>query len=218
MTRGRSPPPTGPLRVRDGRAAEQWRPGSAVVEQLPDSRGWVRVPRERLPELDPVPPWRRAVPIGGLLLIASSSGRNRARPAVTRRCRHPARPTYEVLAERDRPNGGLRRPDALRPTRPHPPDRDVDGGHRALRLGQVDTDLSASPGCCRRGPGRSPWATASGTDSRAVPVPSTAAVGWRCCPSGRSMLEALTVRENLQLTAGIPRSRIPRSTSRPPRR
>ena len=44
------------VRIRDGRAAEQWRPGSAVVEQLPDSRGWVRVPRERPPELDPVPP------------------------------------------------------------------------------------------------------------------------------------------------------------------
>ncbi len=56
------------VRIRDGRAAEQWRPGSATVEQLPDSRGWVRVPRERLPELDPVPPLEAHRTEDGLLL------------------------------------------------------------------------------------------------------------------------------------------------------
>ena len=57
------------VRIRDGRAAEQWRPGSAVVEQLPDSRGWIRVPRERHPELDPVPPLEARRADEGLLLI-----------------------------------------------------------------------------------------------------------------------------------------------------
>ncbi|MDQ1482035.1 MAG: peptide/nickel transport system ATP-binding protein ddpF [Actinomycetota bacterium] len=37
------------VRVRDGRVAEQWTPGSAEVEQVPDSRGWIRVPAELWP-------------------------------------------------------------------------------------------------------------------------------------------------------------------------
>ena len=43
------------IRIRDGRAAEQWRPGSPAVEQLPDSRGWIRVPTGLLPEWTPLP-------------------------------------------------------------------------------------------------------------------------------------------------------------------
>jgi ABC-type lipoprotein export system ATPase subunit len=43
------------VRIRDGRAAEQWRPGSPAVEQLPDSRGWIRVPTGLLPEWTPLP-------------------------------------------------------------------------------------------------------------------------------------------------------------------
>jgi ABC-type lipoprotein export system ATPase subunit len=43
------------VRIRDGRAAEQWRPGSPSVEQLPDSRGWIRVPTGLLPEWTPLP-------------------------------------------------------------------------------------------------------------------------------------------------------------------
>lgn len=41
------------VRVRDGRVAEQWRPGDPVVEQVPDSRGWIRVPAELLPSVGP---------------------------------------------------------------------------------------------------------------------------------------------------------------------
>ncbi len=86
------------VRIRDGRAAEQWRPGSAVVEQLPDSRGWIRVPRERLPELDPVPPLEARRTEGGLLLVPRAPAEtvpdlpSRSLPA-------PERPAYEVLAD-----------------------------------------------------------------------------------------------------------------------
>ena len=48
------------VRIRDGRAAEQWRPGIAGREQLPDSRGWIRVPTGLLPEWAPLPGLRRA--------------------------------------------------------------------------------------------------------------------------------------------------------------
>jgi peptide/nickel transport system ATP-binding protein/energy-coupling factor transport system ATP-binding protein len=34
------------VRIRDGRVAEQWAPGNAGEEQVPDSRGWIRVPPE----------------------------------------------------------------------------------------------------------------------------------------------------------------------------
>jgi peptide/nickel transport system ATP-binding protein/energy-coupling factor transport system ATP-binding protein len=37
------------VRIRDGRAAEQWHPGTDLVAQLPDSRGWVRMPTALLP-------------------------------------------------------------------------------------------------------------------------------------------------------------------------
>ena len=36
------------VRIRDGRLAEQWAHGSPV-EQVPDSRGWIRIPPEVLP-------------------------------------------------------------------------------------------------------------------------------------------------------------------------
>lgn len=50
------------VRFRDGRVAEQWRPGDLAVEQVPDSRGWIRGPSELLPtpvstpEPEPEPP------------------------------------------------------------------------------------------------------------------------------------------------------------------
>lgn len=37
------------VRVRDGRISEQWRPGDSSPEQVPDSRGWVRIPSELWP-------------------------------------------------------------------------------------------------------------------------------------------------------------------------
>jgi ABC-type lipoprotein export system ATPase subunit len=40
------------VRIRDGRAAEQWHPGTDVVAQLPDSRGWIRMPPALLPRGD----------------------------------------------------------------------------------------------------------------------------------------------------------------------
>lgn len=36
------------VRIRDGRIAEQWRSGSAEVVQVADSRGWIRLPTELL--------------------------------------------------------------------------------------------------------------------------------------------------------------------------
>ena len=130
------------VRIRDGRAAEQWRPGSAVVEQLPDSRGWIRVPRERHPELDPVPPLEARRTDERSVARPSSSGRSRARPAVadaagaraTRRTRcSPAWPVWRRATATGRSSIDSTCCAV----------RDVDGRHRSVRLGQIDPDVGA---------------------------------------------------------------------------
>lgn len=86
------------VRIRDGRAAEQWRSGSPVVEQLPDSRGWIRVPRERLPELDPVPPLEARRTDRGLLLVPRAPADPLPDLPIDSWPRS-ARPAYDLLAE-----------------------------------------------------------------------------------------------------------------------
>ena len=189
------------VRIRDGRAAEQWRPGSAVVEQLPDSRGWVRVPRERHPELDPVPPLEARRTDDGLLLVPRAPAEVvpdvpfRPRPAAE----HPA---DEVLAIVTGLAAGY--------------------GDRTL-FDRLDLVLRSGTWTAVTGPSGSGKTTLmSVLAGLLAPLSGTVTVadgqwhglsrGARAEHRGRwvallpqrpAMLEALTVRENLQLTAGI---------------
>lgn len=195
------------VRIRDGRAAEQWRPGSAVVEQLPDSRGWVRVPRERLPELDPVPPLEARRTDRGLLLV-SRSAREAAPELPSRSQQAPERSSYEVLAELTGLAAGY--------------------GDRIL-FDRVDLVVRGGTWTALTGPSGSGKSTMMALLAGLLPPRAgTVVVGdqdWGGTWDGRSraaraqhrrrwlallpqrpaMLEALTVRENLQLTAGIRR-------------
>lgn len=67
------------VRIRDGRIAEQWRAGSAEVSQVPDSRGWIRLPMEML-VAGPAEVVARPHP-EGLLLRAGRSSRAAPGPA-----------------------------------------------------------------------------------------------------------------------------------------
>jgi ABC-type lipoprotein export system ATPase subunit len=191
------------VRIRDGRASEQWRPGYAVVEQLPDSRGWVRVPRERVPELDPVPPLEARRTDDGLLLIP----RVPAEVVVERPSPAPLaaeHPTGEVVASATGLAAGY--------------------GDRTLFEG-LDLTLRSGTYTAVTGPSGAGKSTLMSVLAGLLPPLSgtvaVAGVQWGGLPrAGRAehrrrwvgllpqrpaMLEALTVRENLLLTAGIRR-------------
>jgi ABC-type lipoprotein export system ATPase subunit len=189
------------VRVRDGRAAEQWWPGSAVVEQLPDSRGWVRVPRERLPELDPVPPMEARRTDSGLLLIPRAPA-GIVPDLPSRSLRAPERPTYDVLADLTGLAAGY--------------------GDRTL-FDRLDLVLRSGTWTAVTGPSGSGKSTLISVIAGLLPpLAGTVTVAdgqwdglsrdaraehrrrWvALLPQRPAMLEALTVRENLQLTAGI---------------
>lgn len=189
------------VRIRDGRAAEQWRPGSAVVEQLPDSRGWVRVPRERLPELDPVPPLEARRTDGGLLLIPRAPAQAVSdRPSPSRPA--PRKPSHEVLAQVTGLAAGY--------------------GDRTV-FDRLDLVLRGGTWTAVTGPSGTGKSTLISVIAGVLPPQAgTVIVGDRpwdgasrgaraehrrrwlaLLPQRPAMLEALTVRENLQLTAGI---------------
>lgn len=189
------------VRIRDGRAAEQWRPGSAVVEQLPDSRGWVRVPRERVPELDPVPPLEARRTESGLLLVPRAPAEILPdQPSVSPPA--PERGVFEVLASVTGLTAGY--------------------GDRTV-LDQLDLTLRTGIWTAITGPSGSGKSTLISVLAGLLPSRSgTVIVGdgqwdgqsrsaraerrrrWLALlPQRPAMLEALTVRENLNLTLGI---------------
>ena len=189
------------VRIRDGRAAEQWRPGGGVVEQLPDSRGWVRVPRERHPELDPVPPLEaRRTDLGLLLVPRASAEAVPDRPSLS--VSAPAPAAYEVLVRVAGLSAGY--------------------GDRMIFSG-LDLELRTSTWTAITGPSGSGKSTLVSVIAGMLPPWSgTVSVGdgpWNgrsrgaradrrrrwlaVLPQRPAMLEALTVRENLQLTVGV---------------
>ena len=189
------------VRIRDGRAAEQWRPGSAVVEQLPDSRGWVRVPRERLPELDPVPPLEARRTDRGLLLV--SRARTETVPDLPSRTLPVSeRPAYGVLANLagvaagygdrtvfDRLDLVLRGGTWTAVTGPS-------GSGKSTLMSVIAGLLPPRAGTVIVGDG--PW------DQRSRGARAEHRRRWvSLLPQRPAMLEALTVRENLQLTVGM---------------
>ena len=189
------------VRIRDGRAAEQWRPGSALVEQLPDSRGWVRVPRERLPELDPVPPLEARRTDAGLLLVS------RAPAETVPDLPAPSRPALayaagEVLARLIEVSTGygertvfdgvdlvLRGGTWTAVTGPS-------GSGKTTLISVLAGLLPARAGSVVVGDG--PW------DGQSRGARAERRRRWLALlPQRPAMLDALTVRENLLLTAGI---------------
>lgn len=61
------------VRIRDGRVAEQWRAGSTAVAQVADSRGWIRLPIELLPPGSPPGVAASPHPEGVLLRTGASA-------------------------------------------------------------------------------------------------------------------------------------------------
>ena len=189
------------VRIRDGRAAEQWRPGSAVVEQLPDSRGWVRVPRERHPELDPVPPLEARGTDSGLLLVPRV--RAEAVPDLPSRPLPASEPpAYEVLASvADLTAGYGDRPlfdrlDLVLRTWTWTAITGPSGSGKSTLISVLAGLLPAWSGTVTVGDG--PW------DDQSRAARAEHRRRWLALlPQRPAMLEALTVRENLQLTAGI---------------
>ena len=189
------------VRIRDGRAAEQWRPGSAVVEQLPDSRGWIRVPRERLPELDPVPPLEARRTDRGLLLVARTP--TEVVPDLASRTRPiPERPAYEVLADISGLSAGFGDRtlfdglDLVVPGGTWTAVTGPSGAGKSTLLSVIAGLLPQQSGTVIVGDG--PW----DLQSRAARAEHRRR--WLgMLPQRPAMLEVLTVRENLLLTAGI---------------
>jgi ABC-type lipoprotein export system ATPase subunit len=189
------------VQIRDGRAAEQWRPGSGVVEQLPDSRGWVRVPRERVPELDPVPPLEARRTDGGLLLVARARAESGwARPA--RPLPAPKRPADEVLASVTALAAGygdrilFDKLDLLLRSGMWTAIIGPTGAGKSTLISVIAGLLPPLAGTVIVGDG--PW------DGRSRGARAEHRRRWLALmPQRPAMLEALTVRENLQLTANI---------------
>jgi len=189
------------VRIRDGRAAEQWRPGSAVVEQLPDSRGWVRVPRERLSELDPVPPLEARRTDSGLLLVARAPAEVVSdRPSASLPA--PARPAHEVLASVTGLTAGygdrtvLDRLDLTLRTGTWTAITGPSGSGKSTLFSVLAGLLPSRSGMVTVGDG--PW------DGKSRGARAEHRRRWLgLLPQRPVLLEALTVRENLELTAGI---------------
>jgi ABC-type lipoprotein export system ATPase subunit len=197
------------IRIRDGRAAEQWRPGSAVVEQLPDSRGWIRVPRERHPELDPVPPLEARRTDSGLLLVPRAPAEAvpglppQPLPAPEQRAR-------EVLASVAGLTAGygdrtvLDRLDLTLRTWTWTAITGPSGSGKSTLISALAGLLPLRAGTVTVGDGQ--W------DDRSRGARAEHRRRWvALLPQRPVMLDALTVRENLQLTAGIRGSAVQRT-------
>lgn len=189
------------VRVRDGRVAEQWRPGSAVVEQLPDSRGWVRVPRERVPELDPVPPLEARRTDRGLLLVRRAPAEAVPDPPL-QSLPIPERAAYEVVASVTGLTAGFSdrtlfdRLDLVLRAGTWTAITGPSGSGKSTLIWVLAGLLPSRSGTVTVGDG--PW------DGQSRSARAEHRRRWLALlPQRPAMLEALTVRENLQLTASI---------------
>ena len=200
------------VRIRDGRAAEQWQPGSDAVAQLPDSRGWIRMPATLLPRRD-----------GLAGLVAKPYGEEIILEPVYEP--EPAAIEAETIEAPAEEEPG--------------PAIDTEGGEPLLSLNGVsagfgdrtlftglDLELPAASWAVVTGPSGSGKSTLLSIMSGLIdPTAGTVAVGgtrwssrsrdgraehrrdWLAlAPQRPSLVEALTVRENLALTAAIRQS------------
>jgi ABC-type lipoprotein export system ATPase subunit len=200
------------VRIRDGRTAEQWRPGSPAVEQLPDSRGWIRVPTGLLPEWTPLPGLVARRQDNGLLL----------QPIIRMEPRH--RTAKRPRASASRPGAGSARGAAAVGTGPLLTLTGVRAGfgNRTL-FAHLDLALRTGSWAAVTGPSGAGKSTllslVAGLLNPLAGTIDVGGVGWSTLsrdaraerrrewltlvPQRPSLVEALTVRENLQLTAAI---------------
>lgn len=194
------------VRIRDGRTAEQWYPDVGFEEQVLDSRGWIRVPTERL---SPVPPTGVVAHLGSdhLRLDPVHAARS---PAAAERPELPALPPRAAVAASPHPGAPLAQLSGV----------GVRFGPRTVFAG-LDLALSAGDWAVVSGPSGSGKTTllallAGLADPTAGAVrvagfpwadldrPARADLRRRwvaLAPQQASLLETLTVRENLEVAA-----------------
>jgi ABC-type lipoprotein export system ATPase subunit len=201
------------VRIRDGRTAEQWRPGSPSVEQLPDSRGWIRVPTGLLPEWTPLPGLVARRQDNGLLL----------QPIVRTEPQH-RRARRTPKASGSEPGAGSVRRVAAVGTGPLLSLTGVRAGFGGRTLfAHLDLALRAGSWAAVTGPSGSGKSTLlsliAGLLNPLAGAIDVGSVGWSTLsrdaraelrrdwltlvPQRPSLVEALTVRENLGLTVAI---------------
>ena len=200
------------VRLRDGRLAEQWGPGSAEVAQLPDSRGWVRVPVERLPADAGLPAHGYvAQPVPAGLLLQPRGAPATAPPVL------PA-PLPPVAAHPDGPLLVL---------------AGVAAGYGDLTLlDGLDLTVASGDWVAVRGPSGSGKSTVLALAAGLLdPLAGTVLVGgagwagrdraaraalrrpWTAvAPQRPGLVETMTVAENLALAAGLRASGVPDAT------
>lgn len=199
------------VRIRDGRTAEQWRPGSAEVEQLTDSHGWARIPAELLPTGPPVTALVARARSGGLLL--EPRWNPAAEPPSSAEPRLPAGTILRPLAAGSEPLVRL---------------VGVSGGYPRTTNAPLlfsDLDLELAPGswAAVTGPSGSGKSTllalVAGLLDPLAGMVLVAGSDWADCsraqraelrrrivtvtPQRPALVEALTVEENLMVTAEI---------------
>ncbi|HYP45723.1 MAG TPA: ATP-binding cassette domain-containing protein [Propionibacteriaceae bacterium] len=203
------------VRIRDGRVAEQWTSGTAAEEQVPDSRGWIRVPAELLPELPRRGGLVATRQADGLLLRPGSRGRSAGRGAQPseqvawgkpfaattgrRWSAPPAVGSYLAIADL---TAGYGRRAVIAGLTLHLGPHDVVVVTGASGTGK-STLLSVAAGLVDPMSGR---VHVGGRDGRQLDRSTRAELrrAWLAvAPQRPSLVEALTVRENLELTLAL---------------
>ncbi|MCW2810384.1 MAG: Peptide/nickel transport system ATP-binding protein/energy-coupling factor transport system [Friedmanniella sp.] len=191
--------------IRDGRLAEQWWPGDGDVEQVPDASGWLRLPPDLLPRHRRTPLVARRAPDGVVLTVPA---RNRSEDVVAGAAAAP----IPVVAPADHGLDTLLQLAGVRAAY----------GPRVLFAG-LDLTLARGGWAAVTGPSGSGKTTLVGLLAGLLdPVEGQVRVGgvaWAALdrearalhrrdwlalgPQRPQLVEALTVRENLDLTAAV---------------
>jgi ABC-type lipoprotein export system ATPase subunit len=193
--------------IRDGRLAEQWMHGSEV-EQVPDSRGWIRIPPELLPPATRLPGLIATTGQDGLLLRPGTVG-PQAWPGALTRPRPAASVEPSVTASDDGPRLELIRVAAAYPGHPLFSDLELSlrGGELVAVIGPSgsgkSTLLSLASGLLDPVAGRvlvagDDWAGRNRTERAQLRRDRLT-----LAPQRPILVEPMTVRENLMITAEI---------------
>ena len=223
------------VRIRDGRLAEQWRPGdpgdqpwSQAVEQVPDSRGWIRLPVDWLISHPPPDRTTRGFVAhphpDGLLLRRPVPDPSPSTPRSPGRAAAQAAhaPDQAAVAPRTTPDGRLVRLSEVT----------AGFGSRTV-LSALDLELVAGRWLVVTGPSGSGKSTllalVAGLLDPWSGAVSVAGTGWAgldrtararhrqawlsMAPQRATLVEPLTVEENLRLSAeargGLPTGAVP---------
>ena len=195
--------------IRDGRLAEQWMHGSEV-EQVPDSRGWIRIPPELLPSTSRLPGLIATPRADGLLLRPGSVGPQAWPGALTRpRAAPGAEPS--ITTPDDGPRLELIGVGAAYPGHPLFSDLELSlsGGEMIAVVGPSgsgkSTLLSLAAGLLDPVAGRVLVGGHGWADRNRAERAELRRDRVTLAPQRPILVEPMTVRENLALTAEIRR-------------